>query len=167
MTASRPERALRAQSLFSASGPQVSVVRRQRYGQAVTNEKRVRDFWRRVWSEGDVAYAHEFFAPTYRENDRERTPDGHARGATAFREYFPDFRTEVIGLMDFGDVVVSRVVFRGTYAGGWAGVDSVGTATEVSGVDLFQFKDGLVVDHWHEADHELMWEQLGVPLPPG
>ena len=133
----------------------------------MANEQRVRDFWRRVWSEGDVAYAHEFFAPQYRENDRERTPDGHARGALAFRAYFPDFRTEVIELMDFGDVVVSRVVFRGTYAGGWAGVDSVGTTTEVSGVDVFQFRDGLVFEHWHEADHELMWEQLGVALPPG
>ena len=131
------------------------------------NEQRVRDFWLRVWSEGDVAFAHEFFAPNYRENDRERTPDGHARGAMAFRQYFPDFRTEVIGLMDFGDVVVSRVVFRGTYAGGWVGVESAGATTEVSGVDVFQFKDGLVFEHWHEADHELMWEQLGVILPPG
>ncbi len=117
----------------------------------MTNEQRVRDFWRRVWSEGD----------------RERTPDGRARGAIAFREYFPDFQTEVIGLMDFGDVVVSRVVFCGTYAGGWVGVDSAGATTEVSGVDVFQFKDGLVFEHWHEADHELMWEQLGVALPPG
>ena len=76
----------------------------------------------------------------------------------------PGFRTEVIGLIDFGDVVVSRVVFRGTYAGGWVGVDSTGATTEVSGVDVFQFKDGLVFEHWHEADHELMWEQLGVSL---
>ncbi len=98
---------------------------------------------------------------------------GHAR-AMAFREYFPDFRTEVIGLMDFGDVVVSRVVFCGTYAGGWVGVDSAGATTEVSGVDVFLFKDGLVFEHWHEADHELMWEQhcgatqesSAVDLPP-
>ena len=133
----------------------------------MTNGERVRTFWRRVWTEADVAFAHEFFAPNYLENDRQRTPDGHARGATAFREYFPDFRTTVLGLMDFGAVVVSRVAFRGTYAGGWMGVDSVGTAIEVSGVDVFQFKDGLVFEHWHEADHELMWEQLGVTLPPG
>lgn len=133
----------------------------------MTNEQRVRDFWLRVWSEGDVAFAFEFFTAPYRENERERTPDGHAGGAIAFREYFPDFRTEVVGLMDFGDVVVSRVVFRGTYAGGWAGVDSAGATIEVSGVDVFQFRDGLVFEHWHEADHELMWEQLGVALPPG
>lgn len=120
-----------------------------------------------MWSEGDVEFAHEFFATTYRENDRQRTPDGHARGAREFREHFADFRTEVIGMLDFGDAVLSRVRFRGTYAGGWAGVDSVGTAVEVSGVDAFHFKDELVVDHWHEADHALMWEQLGVSLPPG
>jgi predicted ester cyclase len=55
----------------------------------------------------------------------------------AFREYFSDFRTEVIGLLDFGDVVVSRVVFRGTCAGGWMGVHSAGATTEVSRVDVF------------------------------
>ncbi len=133
----------------------------------MTNAQRVRDYWRRVWSEGDVAHARDFFAPHYRENDRDRTPDGHARGATAFRDYFPDFRAEVVGLMDFGAVVVSRVVFRGTYAGGWAGVGSAGATVEVSGIDVFQFKDDLVFEHWHEADHEMMWEQLGVNLPPG
>ncbi len=131
------------------------------------HERLVRDFWRRVWSENDVAFAHEFFAPSYRENDRDRTPDGHARGVLAFREYFPDFRAKVVGLMEFDDVVVVRVLFRGTYAGGWAGVETAGATIEVSGVDVFQFEDGLVVEHWHEADHELMWEQLGVALPPG
>lgn len=66
----------------------------------------------------------------------------------AFGEYF---RTEVWGLMDFGDVVVSRVR-----------VDSAGATTEVCGVDAFQFKDGLVFENWHEADHEL-GQQLGRP----
>ncbi len=133
----------------------------------MTNEQQVRDFWRRVWSDGDVAYAHDFFADQYRENDRDRTSGGHASGATAFREYFPDFRVEIVGLIDLGDVVASRVVYRGTYAGGWPGVDTIGATIEVGGVDVFQFRDRLVFEHWHEADHELMWEQLGVALPPG
>ncbi|MGA8847046.1 MAG: ester cyclase [Nocardioides sp.] len=133
----------------------------------MNHDQQVRDLWRRVWSEGDVAFAHEFFASHYRENDRDRTPEGHAAGATAFRKYFPDFRAEVIGLKGFDDVVMSRVIFRGTYAGGWAGVHSPGAKIEVSGLDVFHFEGKLVHDHWHEADHEGMWEQLGVALPPG
>lgn len=133
----------------------------------MTNQERVRAYWQRVWSAGEVAFASEFFAPRYRVNDLERTPEDHARLVTGFREYFPDFRVEVVGLRDVGDVVVSRVRFSGTYAGGWAGVDTVGETISVSGLDVFHFRDDAVVEHWHEADHELMWEQLGVALPPG
>ena len=140
---------------------------RESYDQHVSNERRVREFWQRVWSVGQVQYAHEFFSDPYVENDRERTPEGHAKGAVAFREFFPDFTAEVVRLISTDNVVVSRVIYRGTYAGGWAGVSRVGTQVEVSGLDVFFFEAGVVVEHLHEADHEGLWEQLGVAFPSG
>lgn len=133
----------------------------------MADEDRVRDFWRRVWTLGEVEFAHEFFSSPYVENDRQRTPDSHAQGAAAFRRHFPDFRVEVTRVLTGEDFVVSRVVYRGTYAGGWPGVTTVGTEVTVTGLDLFRFEEGMVVEHLHEADHELLWEQLGVSLPPG
>ena len=133
----------------------------------MSNERLVREFWRRVWSAGEVEFAHEFFADPYLENDTQRTPKGHAQGAAAFRAIFPDFSAEVVRLISTGDVVVSRVRYRGTYAGGWAGVSRLGDSIEVTGLDVFYFQAGRVVEHLHEADHEGLWEQLGVTFPSG
>lgn len=126
----------------------------------------VRQFWRRVWSEGDVEFASEFFAPTYLENERERTPGGHATGAREFRALFPDFAVAVTRLFSAGDLVVTRVRYHGTYAGGIPGIASTGQRIDVGGVDAFRFEGDKVAEHLHEADHEAMWEQLGVRLPP-
>jgi len=133
----------------------------------MAHEQQVLDFWRRVWTEGDVEFAHEFFAPAYSENGLDRTPTTHAEGATAFRSYFPDFSVEVVRLLAAGDIVADRVRYRGTYAGDWPGIDAAGVQVDVGGVDVFRFENDLVVEHLHEADHEAIWEQLGVRLPPG
>lgn len=126
----------------------------------------VRQFWRRVWSEGDVEFAHEFFQPAYRENERECTPAGHAIDAREFRALFPDFAVAVTRLFSAGDLVVTRVRYRGTYAGGIPGIEPAGQRVDVGGVDAFRFEGDKVAEHLHEADHEAMWEQLGVKLPP-
>ena len=66
-----------------------------------------------------------------------------------------------------GDSVVTRVVYTATHAREFPGVPVTGAHVEVTGLDVFRFEDGRVVEHLHEADHEAMWEQLGVRLPPG
>ena len=63
--------------------------------------------------------------------------------------------------------LVTRVVYRARHVRDFPGVPAVGAPIEVTGLDIFRFEDGLVVEHLHEADHEAMWEQLGVALPPG
>ena len=133
----------------------------------MSNEHRVREFWRRVWSEGDVAYAHEFFAQQYLENDRTRTPEAHGKAALGLREMFPDLSAEVVRVLVKDDVVVTRVRYRGTYSGGFPGVSAPGSVIDIGGLDVFRFDGGVVVEHLHEADHESLWEQLGVALPPG
>ncbi len=106
----------------------------------MTNEHRVREFWRRVWSEGDVAHAHEFFAKQYLENDRTRTPGAHGKAALGFRAMFPDLSTEVVRVLVKGDVVVTRVRYRGTYSGGFPGVSARGSTIDVGGLDVVPFR---------------------------
>jgi predicted SnoaL-like aldol condensation-catalyzing enzyme len=36
----------------------------------------------------------------------------------------------------------------------------------VSGIDIFRFRDGKVIEHWHEADHLEMFRQLGADVIP-
>jgi len=41
-----------------------------------------------------------------------------------------------------------------------------GTSIEVSGIDIFRFRDDKVIEHWHEADHLEMFRQLGADVTP-
>jgi predicted ester cyclase len=131
-----------------------------------SEESAVRRFWHRVWTEGEVDHAHDFFAAEYLQNESTVTPARHATDALAFRTLFPDLSVEVVRILGRGDVVVTRVRYRGTYAGGVPGIHPAGQRIDVRGVDVFRFEDGKVVEHLHEADHEALWEQLGVALPP-
>ena len=65
------------------------------------------------------------------------------------------------------DAVLTRVVYRARYSGDFPGVSAAGAPIELTGLGVFRFDDDRVVEHLHEADHEALWEQLGVRLPPG
>lgn len=134
---------------------------------ARVSEIRVREYWRRVWSEDDVAFAHQFYAPRYAQNGRQRTPEEFVNGATFFLAHFEGFAATVDRVFECSDATVTRVVCRARHVRDFPGVPAVGAAIEVTGLDVFRFENGLVVEHLHEADHEAMWEQLGVRLPPG
>ena len=61
-------------------------------------------------------------------------------------------------------------------AAGWEVVDPMrrdfrggteGHETEITGNDIFEFdENGKVVDHWHEADHLLLYQQVGGEIRP-
>jgi predicted ester cyclase len=54
------------------------------------------------------------------------------------------------------------VTYRGTHVGDFKAVPAVGKQIEISGLDIFEFDEsGKVVDHWHEADHLLLYQQVG------
>jgi predicted ester cyclase len=105
--------------------------------------------------------------PTFLQNGVERTPETFATGAAWFRSRFEGFSATVDRIFACGDAAVTRIVYTATHAQDFPGVPATGARVEVTGLDVFRFEDGRVVEHLHEADHEAMWEQLGVRLPPG
>ena len=127
----------------------------------------MREYWQRLWSEGDVEYAHEFYASTFLQNGVERTPEAFARGAAWFRSHFEDFSAVVDRVFVCDGAVVTRVLYAARHTGDFPGVPATGARVELSGLDVFRFENERVVEHLHEADHEAMWEQLGIKLPPG
>lgn len=122
----------------------------------------MRRYWREFWTEGRLDYARALYADPFLLNGRELTPDRFAAGAEVFRAHFEDFAATVDRVFAWEDVVVTRVVFSGKHVGDFQTVPATGKPIEVTGLDVFRFEDGLVVEHLHEADHERMWEQLGV-----
>lgn len=131
------------------------------------DEQRIERYWREVWTEGRFEVASEIYAPTFRENlDPPTTPEAFAAGAAAWAAHFTDFRVDIEELFSAGNRVISRVTYRGTHTGDFKRVPARGRAVAVSGIDIFEFEGGRVVQHWHETDHLELFQQLGAELRP-
>jgi steroid delta-isomerase-like uncharacterized protein len=128
------------------------------------NEAIVARYWREVWSEGRFEVAAEIYAPHYRENLESATPAEFIAGASAWAAHFTGFRADVDELFSVGSRVVSRVTYRGVHTGDFKRVPARGRSYEHSGIDIFEFEDGKVVQHWHSTDHLELFRQLGAEL---
>ncbi|MEP6910011.1 MAG: ester cyclase [Actinomycetota bacterium] len=128
------------------------------------NEQKVSRYWEGFWGDGDRAAVEEFYAPTFRLNGEETVRDEWLEGAEWWRGRFTGIRTDVHKLFTCGDVVVSRVIYKGTHTADFNSLPATGKDIELSGLDVFEFEGGFVMDHWHETDHLEMFRQLGAEL---
>lgn len=126
-----------------------------------------RRYWREVWCEGNVDAVAALYDPAAHLNGTPLNIEEFQQSVSDWFSTFPDFTTTVDEVFAAGDRVVTRVTYRGTHQGPWAGLPSTGRHFEVSGIDIFRFKAGKIVEHWHEADHFEMARQLGARVVPG
>lgn len=80
---------------------------------------------------------------------------------------FPDFRVTVHDMIQEGDKVVARATFSGTHKGDFMGVPASGNEVNIKVLDICQFEDGKMTNHWGLMDVPGMMEQMGVEGPPG
>ncbi len=78
---------------------------------------------------------------------------------------FPDFRMEVLEMLQDGDKVVTRLKMLGTHEGEFMGVPASGNQVEVSGIDILQLRGDKVIAHWGVTDIAAMMEQIGAGAP--
>ena len=132
------------------------------------NERIIREYWERIWSGGDLELIGRTYAPDCVHGES-FSIEGFERNVARTREAFPDLAVSIDEIFRSGDRVVTRVTYRGTHNGAaWAGIAATGRSIDASGIDVFVIRDGLIVEHWHEADHLTMFEQLGVTfVKPG
>jgi steroid delta-isomerase-like uncharacterized protein len=131
---------------------------------SVENEARVRSYWEEAWNKADLPVVDEFYAPTFlHDNGQTLTPERFKRRIVASRASLPDLHIAIDDLFSAGEnKVVSRVTYTGTMQGPLDGMPANGKRTTFTGIDIFHFRDGKVMEHWHEADHLGMLEQLGL-----
>ena len=65
-----------------------------------------------------------------------------------------------------GDMVVARWTIRGTNNGEWMGKAATGKSVEFTGVNIFRFAKGKVVELWNHRDDLGFQQQLGVVPSP-
>ena len=83
-----------------------------------------------------------------------------------FEAAFPLYELIVEDMIAEGDEVAVRATFRGTHEGEFAGVPATGNEVEIPVFLIYRLEDGLIVEHWMQADVLGLMQQLGaLPAP--
>ena len=61
-----------------------------------------------------------------------------------------------------GEKVLVRLRVKGTHDGELMGVPATGKAIDIGVLDLFQFRDGVLIEHWALLDNLGLLRQIGV-----
>lgn len=80
----------------------------------------------------------------------------------ALRTAFPDAKLEVIQRVSQGGTVACRYKFSGTHTAKFFGIKATKKKASVSGVDIWEFKDGKVVGQHGNFDSLGLLVQLGI-----
>jgi predicted ester cyclase len=130
---------------------------------AEENKTIFRRYVEEVGNEGKLELADEIFdrylAHQPDGSALERGPEDVKRFMGEFQEAFPDFHTEIEDQIAEDAKVVTRWTIRGTHRGEFRGIAP-------TGIGIFRFSEGKVVESWDNFDQLGMMVQLGViPTP--
>ncbi|HEX9124403.1 MAG TPA: ester cyclase [Actinomycetota bacterium] len=136
------------------------------------NKSLVRRFYEEVWNKGNVSVTSEVFAGDYVRHDLRPTqalpgPAGQAKIAADFRAAFPDLRMRVDLILAESDLVAARWTCEGTNTGRWGGRAPTNQPATFSGVNVFRFRDGKVVELWSHRDDLGLMQQIGAEIYAG
>jgi steroid delta-isomerase-like uncharacterized protein len=136
------------------------------------NKALVMRFYEEVWNRGHLAVTSLVFADDYIRHDLRPTqalpgPAGQAKIAGDFRAAFPDLTMQVDLLLAEGDLVAARWTTEGTNTGPWGGRTPTGQRAHFSGVNIFRFEDGKVVELWNHRDDLGLMQQIGAGIYAG
>ena len=125
----------------------------------------IQRYWDEIWTAGNLDAIAELYDPECR-HGAAFSIEGFQRNVARWRQAFPDWAARVDDAFAVGDKVVSRVTYHGTHRGVFAGLQPTERLIEVTGLDVFRIRDAKIVEHWHEADHFALFDQLGFTLVP-
>jgi len=107
----------------------------------------------------DEAYAASFVDAGHPE--RGRGPESVKAHVREMRTRFPDLHVQVQSIVAEGDLVVARLVSRGTHTGAFAGLAPTGRVAEWDGFAMRRFENGRIVEQWTRFNMIGLLRQLG------
>lgn len=63
-------------------------------------------------------------------------------------QIFPDMQVEILNLIEENDQVAVRVRFSGTHSAELCGISATGKKISFEALEIFQIKNGLIVESW-------------------
>jgi predicted ester cyclase len=83
-----------------------------------------------------------------------------------FEAAFPLYELIAEDMIAEGDEVAVRATFRGTHLGAFAGIPATEREVEIPVFLIYRIEDGLIAEHWMQADVMGLMQQLGaLPTP--
>lgn len=120
-----------------------------------------------IFTNGDVSAAHELISASC--VDHEGIPgmdtqgvEGFQRVVSAYRSAFPDLNANIMSVVAEGDRVFVQLRMTGTNTGDFMGMPATHKPVDIELVDVMQFSDGKVVEHWGYSQEMKMMQQLGL-----
>ena len=120
------------------------------------------------WNQGNVAPLEELLAPDFIHhnpaNPHVRSRKDYKRWFTESHRLFPDFHITVEIAVAEGDYGAGRWTWSGTNTGDFespAPAPATGKQVSVSGMNIFRFAGGKIVEEWLQEDTMGMLQQLG------
>lgn len=129
------------------------------------NKTLVSRFEEEVWNGRDPSQVDKFFAAGHIFRAGSNPPldrEGHREMIAHFQRAFPDGRNTSEELIAEGDKVVHRWTYRGTHRGAFQGILPTGTQVTLTGISIWRFEGGKIVESWHELDNLGLMQQLGI-----
>ena len=130
------------------------------------NKATFRRYVEEGWAKGNVEVADEIFADRYVAHqpdgsEEDRGPEDVKQFLRQYREAFPDLEISIEDQIAEGEKVVTRWASRGTHRGEFRGIAPTGNEVSLTGIGIFRFSEGKVVESWDNFDQLGMLQQLG------
>ncbi len=129
------------------------------------NKQLCRDYFKAFLAR-DTAWMTEHIAPTFVRHDpglpfEVRGPAGVAQLHDALLPAFPDMELPLEDFVAEGDKVLVRLRVKATHTGAFGDMAATGRKIDIGVLDLFQMRDGVLVEHWALLDNLGLLKQLG------
>ena len=130
-----------------------------------TNKQICRDYFKAFLAR-DTGWMAEHIAPDFVRHDpglpfEVRDPQGVAQLHDALLPAFPDMELPLQDYVAEGEKVLVRLRVKGTQNGAFGDMAATGRKIDIGVLDLFQIRNGVLVEHWALLDNLGMLKQLG------
>ena len=131
---------------------------------AEQNKAIAREFFERIWNQGDESAIDQFIPEDAGGNDPDfgQGREGFRAQWKQWRTAFPDLHFEIVDLVAEGDKVLTRWVLTGTHSGEFLGYPATGNKIRVQGMSLDRIENGLVAEGFDGWDNFGFRQQLGM-----
>ena len=137
----------------------------------IENKQLVRRYYEEVLTQGRFDLLEAIAHADYLEHN---PFPGHGQGLEGLRQRASTLHTGLKQqftlelLIAEGDKVAVLWTTRGTQVGEFMGLPPTGKSYTIQGIDIHQFRDGRMAEHWHVVDMYGFLSQVGaLPAPSG